>query len=137
MKSIFRLLNIFRKSAVIAILVAVIPVFIFACTLTNASAAYVAATPRADPPPGAVPDPVTAGLPISPSPTASTCTVTATVLNLRRCPGVSCGVMGWLDHDSRLTLRGISHAWFQVSIPAGQTGWVNSNFCDLQKGETR
>ena len=137
MKSIVRLLNIFKKSAVIATLVAVIPVFIFACTLTNASAAYVAATRRADLPRVAVPDPVLAGLSISPSPTASTCTVTATVLNLRRCPNVSCGVMGWLDHDSHLIVLSVSNDWFQVTTPAGQTGWVNSNFCDLQKGEIR
>ena len=120
------------------IVIMIIPVFIFACTLTNASAAHVAATPRADPPTVAVPDPVRAGLPIFYiSSTASTCTVTATVLNLRRCPNVSCGVMGWLDHDSRLTVRSVSNAWFQVTTPAGQTGWVNSDFCDLQKGEIR
>ena len=126
-----------EKSAVIATLVAVIPVFFFACTLTNASAAHVAATPRADPSRVAVPDPVLAGLPISPSPAASICRVTATVLNLRRCPNVSCGVMGWLDHDSPLTVHTVSNAWFQVTTPAGQTGWVNSNYCDLQKGEIR
>ena len=119
------------------IVIMIIPVFIFACTLTNASAAHVASTPHADPPRVAVPDPVRAGLPISPSPTASTCTVTATVLNLRRCPNVSCGVMGWLDHNSRLIVRSVSNAWFQVTTPAGQTGWVNSDFCDLQKGEIR
>ena len=119
------------------IVIMIIPVFIFACTLTNASAAHVASTPRADPPRVAVPDPVLAGLPIAPSSTASTCTVTATVLNLRRCPGVSCGVMGWLDHDSRLSVLSVSNAWFQVTTPAGLTGWVNSNFCDLQKGEIR
>ncbi len=49
------------------IVIMIIPVFIFACTLTNASAAHVASTPRADPPRVAVPDPVLAGLPISPS----------------------------------------------------------------------
>ena len=119
------------------IVIMIIPVFIFACTLTNASAAHVASTPRADPPRVAVPDPVLAGLPIPPSSTASTCTVTATVLNLRRCPNVSCGVMGWLDHDSRLIVLSVSNDWFQVTTPAGQTGWVNSNFCDLQKGEIR
>ena len=136
MKSRVRLLKIFKKSAVIATLVAVIP--IFACTLTNASAAHVAATPRADPLRVAVPDPVRAGLPMTPtSSTASTCTITATVLNLRRCPNVSCGVMDWLDHDSRLIVLSVSNAWFQVTTPAGQTGWVNSNFCDLQKGEIR
>ena len=119
------------------IVIMIIPVFVFACTLTNASAAHVASTPRADPPTVAVPDPVLAGRPISTSPTTSPCTVTATVLNLRRCPGVSCGVMGWLDHDSRLTVLSVSNAWFQVTTPAGQTGWVNSYFCDLQKGEIR
>lgn len=120
------------------IVIMIIPVFIFACTLTNASRAYVAATPRADPPRVAVPDPVLAGLPmIPPSSTASTCTITATVLNLRRCPNVSCGVMDWLDHDSRLVVLSVSNAWFQVTTPAGQTGWINSNFCDLQKGEIR
>ncbi len=50
------------------IVIMIIPVFIFACTLTNASAAHVAATPRADPPRVAVPDPVLAGLPIFPLP---------------------------------------------------------------------
>jgi uncharacterized protein YgiM (DUF1202 family) len=120
------------------IVIMIIPVFIFACTLTNASAAYVAATPRADPPRVAVPDPVRAGLPMTPpSSTASTCTITATVLNLRRCPNVSCGVMDWLDHDSRLIVLSVFNAWFQVTTPAGQTGWVNSNYCDLQKGEIR
>ena len=119
------------------IVIMIIPIFIFACTLTNASAAHVAATPRADPPRVAVPDPVLAGLPISPSPTASTCTITAAVLNLRRCPNVSCGVMDWLDHNSRLIVLSVSNAWFQVTTPARQTGWVNSNFCDLQKGEIR
>src|SRR5271157_1532848 len=119
------------------IVIMIIPAFIFACTLTNASAADVAATPRVDPARVAVPDPVLAGQPIPPSSTASNCTVTATVLNLRRCPNVSCSVMGWLDHDSPLTVRGVSNAWFQVTTPAGQTGWVNSNFCDLQKGEIR
>ena len=120
------------------IVIMIIPVFIFACTLTNASAAHVASTPRADPPRVAVPDPVRAGLPMTPtSSTASTCTITATVLNLRRCPNVSCGVMGWLDHDSRLTLHSVSNDWFQVTTPAGQTGWVNSNFCDFEKGEIR
>jgi uncharacterized protein YgiM (DUF1202 family) len=71
----------------------------------------------------------------SPTPvetTEPTCTVTADVLHLRTCAGLSCAVTDWLIRGETLTILVRSGDWLQVQTQAGQTGWVYSKYCGGQ-----
>ncbi|MFZ5857171.1 MAG: SH3 domain-containing protein [Chloroflexota bacterium] len=62
-------------------------------------------------------------------PTLDTCRVTASVLQLRECAGTSCTVKAWLKQGDALSVHQNVDGWFQVTSPAGESGWVNSKYC--------
>jgi uncharacterized protein YgiM (DUF1202 family) len=65
----------------------------------------------------------------TPSPTSSTCVVSAQTLHLRSCAGLECAVKDWLNEGTRLTILVSKNGWYQVTTPAGENGWVNSKYC--------
>ena len=66
---------------------------------------------------------------VTPVPTLDTCQVTASVLQLRECAGTSCTVKAWLKQGEALSVYQNVDGWFQVTTPAGESGWVNSKYC--------
>lgn len=58
-----------------------------------------------------------------------TCIVTAHVLQLRECAGVSCTVKDWLNHGEVLSVQQNINGWYQVTTSAEESGWVNSKYC--------
>jgi uncharacterized protein YgiM (DUF1202 family) len=64
-----------------------------------------------------------------PSPTPSTCFVTAKALHLRDCAGPECTVKDWIKEGEQLTILGSNNGWYQVKTQANQSGWVNSKYC--------
>ena len=58
-----------------------------------------------------------------------TCMVTAHVLQLRECAGVSCTVKDWLNHGEVLSVQQNINGWYQVTTSAEESGWVNSKYC--------
>lgn len=109
-----------------------IPIFIFACTLTNGSTASGASsvqTIQAQQP--------TSTQVASPTPSA-TCRVRTNVaqgqLNLRSGPGVQYSVLAVLSEGETLSDESASSSvwhkdWLYVKTQYGRTGWVNSNYC--------
>jgi uncharacterized protein YgiM (DUF1202 family) len=65
----------------------------------------------------------------TPTPGAATCIVTAHVLQLRECGGVSCMVKDWLDQGEILTVQQKVDGWYQVTTSVDKSGWVNSKYC--------
>lgn len=57
------------------------------------------------------------------------CMVTAHVLQLRECAGVSCTVKDWLNHGEVLSVQQNINGWYQVTTSAEESGWVNSKYC--------
>lgn len=57
------------------------------------------------------------------------CMVTAHVLQLRECAGVSCTVKDWLNHGEVLSVQQNINGWYQVITSAEESGWVNSKYC--------
>lgn len=55
--------------------------------------------------------------------------VTAHVLQLRECAGVSCAVKDWLNHGEVLSVQQNINGWYQVTTSAEENGWVNSKYC--------
>ena len=66
---------------------------------------------------------------VTPTSTPLTCIVSASVLQLRECGGVSCRVKDWLDLGDVLTVLKNENGWIQVITPTGENGWVNSKYC--------
>ena len=66
---------------------------------------------------------------IMPTSTPITCIVTATVLQLRECAGMSCIVKNWLDHGDVLSVQQKKNGWYQVTTPTDESGWINSKYC--------
>lgn len=62
-------------------------------------------------------------------PALDTCRVSASVLQLRECAGTSCTVKAWLKQGEELSVVQNVDGWFQVTTPAGESGWVNSKYC--------
>lgn len=56
------------------------------------------------------------------------CTVTAYALNVRQCPGVECGVIGWLTRGESVSVQNQRGAWYDIGA-----GWIHSKYC--KKGE--
>ena len=72
------------------------------------------------------------------SPTArATCEVSAIyALNLRSAPGTTYSVITVLYNGEILTLTGSDRgAWIEVTTAAGVIGWVNSTYCNNNKGK--
>ena len=72
------------------------------------------------------------------SPTArATCKVEVTqALNLRACPGVDCQIIGALYPGDVLINTGNQRdTWQEVITAGGVIGWVNSNYCNNNKGK--
>jgi uncharacterized protein YgiM (DUF1202 family) len=69
--------------------------------------------------------------------TRAACEVSALyALNLRSAPGTSYGVIGVLSAGDVLTMTGNQRgAWWEVVTADGVTGWVNSNYCNNNKGK--
>lgn len=87
------------------------------------------------PPPAARPTtpPKPAARPVPAVPSPTPWYVTASSLNLRRCPGVECGRIGVLRQgDVVLRLREDGE-WAEVRVVrTGQTGWVANEFLEEQ-----
>jgi uncharacterized protein YgiM (DUF1202 family) len=66
---------------------------------------------------------------LKPTPTPTTCIVTATVLHLRECADLDCKIRDWLDQGEELSVQQNVNGWYQVTTPTGESGWVNSNYC--------
>ena len=65
-----------------------------------------------------------------PTATPSACIVIATdALNLRRGPGLSYGVIAWLNPGDRLTILQTRNAWAEVQTTQGVRGWINLTYC--------
>ena len=101
-----------------------LPLLLLACSLT--------ATPLT--PAGSTPASIQSVLPLpdrstQPSPTPTRCIVIADALNLRECAGTSCTVKAWLKLGEALSVHQNVDGWFQVTTPAGESGWVNSKYC--------
>jgi uncharacterized protein YgiM (DUF1202 family) len=100
------------------------PVLSLACSLTTP------AMDQADP--VSIPAQPTAQIgyeSIAPIATQMICTVTATVLQIRECAGVSCRVKNWLEHGDVLAVQKKENGWILVTTPTHETGWVNSKYC--------
>ena len=69
-----------------------------------------------------------------PTPSPQHCTVdTGTpggALNLRSCPGMSCGVLAVLDEGDDLTILAAGD-WIEVQPDKGAAGFVNSSYCKI------
>jgi uncharacterized protein YgiM (DUF1202 family) len=63
------------------------------------------------------------------SPDPKTCVVTAATLHLRECAGLHCTVTDWLPSGEVLMVLDTDQDWFNVTTPAGKSGWVHSNYC--------
>lgn len=59
----------------------------------------------------------------------TSCTVKATVLNLRSCAGIDCPIKAWLLQGETLTVIQPGIAWIKVTTPSGKVGWVKSTYC--------
>ena len=96
--------------------------FSLACSLTtpplnSANSNFIQTQPTAQ-----IPDEM-------PTPTPVTCIVTAHVLQLRECAGVSCTVKDWLNYGEVLSVQQNINGWYQVTTSAEESGWVNSKYC--------
>lgn len=52
--------------------------------------------------------------------------VDATVVNVRRGPGLAYGVEGQVTHGARLAILGEKNSWYRVRLPGNKVGWVAS-----------
>lgn len=70
----------------------------------------------------------------TPRPTATApadlCTVTAAALHLRRGPGVSYAVIGYLYAGEIVTIESTRGAWLQVTTESG-AGFIRSRYCRM------
>lgn len=55
------------------------------------------------------------------------CTVTADALNVRRGPGVSYAVIGYLYAGDIVTIQTQRGAWYEIGA-----GWIHSKFCEVK-----
>jgi len=63
--------------------------------------------------------------------------VNAQAVNMRACPGHGCAVLDILTHAQILTVSDTQEApdggtWSKVTTQAGQVGWVNSRFLEVE-----
>ena len=110
----------------------VIVIVLTACALPSAQP-YAALYQTPNPQPTPQPTQEATG-----SPTArATCEVSALyALNLRSAPGTSYSVITVLSAGEILTMSGdTSGAWIEVTTAAGVIGWVNSTYCNNNKGK--
>ena len=117
---------------VIKVLPLVFALALYACALPSAQP-YAALYQPPNPQPTLQPTQEATG-----SPTArATCEVSALyALNLRSAPGTSYSVITVLSAGEILTMSGdTSGAWIEVTTAAGVIGWVNSTYCNNNKGK--
>jgi uncharacterized protein YgiM (DUF1202 family) len=103
---------------------------IVVCTLMNANEISTASAPPAST--GQPP-----GKPIVSATSPVTCLVTTNVehgqLNLRSGPSIEYPVVAILGEGSLLVTSASVNGWLKVSTSAGQSGWINSNYCGGSK----
>jgi len=115
----------------------VLPLVVFVIVLTGcalpSAQPYAALYQPPNPQPTLQPTQAPTGSPTAPA----KCEVSALyALNLRSAPGTSYGVIGVLSAGDVLTMTGNQRgAWWEVVTADGVTGWVNSNYCNNNKGK--
>lgn len=111
-----------------------VPIFIFACSLTQGSTSTFPASPVSL-------TKMAMSQPTIPFPTSSViCRVKTKVkqglLNLRSGPGLQYKVIAVLNEGEILTGKFVPTAdWQKVTIPTGTEGWVNQNYINCKQGE--
>ena len=103
---------------------------LMACNLTNGGTIGAAVLSRATHSPQS--NPPTPTIPTStPRPHCTVDTGTpGGALNLRSCPGMSCGVLAVLDEGDDLTILAAGD-WIEVQPDKGAAGFVNSSYCKI------
>ncbi len=97
-----------------------------ACSLTalnDAPPANRAAPPDMQPGPVPLASPT-----LTPAP--ALCVVIAHALTLRAGPGADTLALDYLTRGQAVTILSADSTWWHVSTPTGQTGFINSTFCE-------
>ena len=111
------------------LLLALAALILLACSLTNQATrgAAVLQTPTESPQEADQPETIA-----TPTQAPQRCTVDTGQpqgrLNLRACPGTSCGVIEVLEEGDRLQVVTLGD-WIEAQTDAGAVGFVNSNYC--------
>jgi len=72
----------------------------------------------------------TATQPPTATATAAACVVSATALNFRACPALSCQAQAWPTAGEILTITGAARGeWLPVTTAGGVAGWIHSDYC--------
>jgi len=122
-----------KKNLRLELLLILVTLFSFACSLTNVPSSLENEVTSTQEPTAISEVPITLPEQVTSIPlltaTEITCQVTAQVLHLRECAGMDCTVRGWLEYGETLTILSSMDNWIEVVNAIGQTGWVNSSFC--------